>query len=118
MFNESSLSTLVSGAERASTEWIVERPDICIGPVCTLTNLANFGNASFGSNFTNINSDYVTLSNGTSLPFSSLSKYIYNITMVNNNGSPLAYVSWFNKISSFNVTYVTTSSIQVTNGHK
>jgi hypothetical protein len=38
--------------------------------------------------------------------------------MVNNNGSPLAYVSWFNKISSFNVTYVTTSSIQVTNGHK
>ncbi|MGC9182730.1 G1 family glutamic endopeptidase [Caldisphaera sp.] len=119
VFNRSSPATSVSDAERSSAEWIVERPSQCIGLSCNLTTLANFGNVSFGDYFSEINRDYVVLSNGTSLPFGYLSKYLYNITMVNNNGgSPLAYVSWFNDISSFNVIYVTTASKQVTHGHK
>lgn len=118
VFNKSSPPESVSGAEKASAEWIVERPAQCIGISCTLTTLANFGNASFGFDFTNINSDYVTLWNGTSLPFGLLSKYLYNITMVNNNGNPLAYVSYFNGISSFKVSYVTTSSVKVSHGYK
>jgi hypothetical protein len=33
--------------EQASAEWIVERPESCIGSQCTLTSLADFGSATF-----------------------------------------------------------------------
>jgi hypothetical protein len=33
--------------EQASAEWIVERPESCIGGRCTLTSLADFGSATF-----------------------------------------------------------------------
>jgi hypothetical protein len=36
-----------SAPAEASAEWIVERPETCIGEDCTLTSLADFGTATF-----------------------------------------------------------------------
>jgi hypothetical protein len=45
-FTETPLITWSAPAE-ASAEWIVERPETCIGEDCTLTSLADFGTAAF-----------------------------------------------------------------------
>ncbi|SRR5579875_388449 len=49
-----SVAQTVSGAARSSAEWIVERPATCIGTLCRLTTLANFGSPSFTASSTTI----------------------------------------------------------------
>jgi len=43
-----STSARVPGAPRSSAEWIVERPEYCVGQRCWLTTLSKFGTTGFG----------------------------------------------------------------------
>lgn len=78
-------ATAVSGADRSSAEFIVERPEVG----GTLSTLANFGKASFGYSFTSITGTCTATVNGYT---SNIGSFNYeSITMVNNNGQTLAY---------------------------
>lgn len=78
-------ATAVSGADRSSAEFIVERP--AIGS--SLTTLANFKTASFGYSFTGVASTCTTTINGITTSSISGLNY-YSITMVNSKNQTLA----------------------------
>jgi len=98
-------STPVSGAERNSAEWIVERPALCNGIKCTLSNLADFGKAYFGEDYTSVAfTNYATI-NGATEP---IGYFTYtSITMVSGpQGTVLASPSTLSSDgTSFTVTY-------------
>lgn len=78
------MTTVTYSSSLLSAEWIEERPAICFGGVCTLTTLANFGTAHYGSDLTSqTGTNYATLSNS-NLPIGSLNNQ--PITMVNCSG--------------------------------
>jgi len=101
-------ATTVSGADRDSAEWIVERPAIA----GSLTTLANFNVADFGQYYTNVaNTCYFN-----NLILIGNSNWI-SIIMVSNNGQTLASPSSLINGNSFNVTYSSFSSSQSTTPH-
>ncbi|WP_232085603.1 G1 family glutamic endopeptidase [Conexivisphaera calida] len=107
-------ATSVTGADRSSAEWIVERP--AIGG--SLTTLANFGTAHFGLNYTGVSGTCYADINGV---YSNISAFnYYPINMTNNNGQTIAYPSGLlGGGTSFNVTYGSgTSSTSSPHGHK
>ena len=85
-------SSAVSGAEDASAEWIVERPEVCdVLGICTLSSLADFGQAFSGPKYTslpNSQSDVATISGKTG-DISSFSSAkgdaVYEVTMISTN---------------------------------
>ncbi|WP_291764993.1 G1 family glutamic endopeptidase [Caldivirga sp. UBA161] len=91
----------VSGADLSSAECILERPMVN----GHLSTLANFGEAYYGQDYTNIlNTCYATIG-GVTGPFGSFSSVV-SITMVNYNGKVLASPSSLTPDgSSFIVTY-------------
>ena len=77
----------VSGAERSSAEWIVERPALCNIFTCRLSTLANFGSASFGLQYTTAGgTNYATIG-GTNAPISSFNNFA--ITMIASSTGPV-----------------------------
>ena len=77
----------VSGADRSSAEWIVERPSLCFGGNCVLTTLSDFGNSSLGVDYTGSNgTNYARAGNttGTIAEFSNA-----GISMVAGASGPL-----------------------------
>ncbi len=108
----SSPPTQVSGADRSSAEWIVERP--AIGG--SLTTLANFAVAYFGSSYTNVQGTCTAVIGGTSGAISAFN-YV-SITMVNSQGIVLAYPSPLTGSgTSFYVTYGSPTS-STAHGHR
>lgn len=94
--------TAVSGAARSSAECITERPSIG----ASLTNLANFGTAKFGQDYTSSSS--MCYANG--IAFGSFGSAVQQITMVNRKGSVLAQPSSLSSGgSSFYVTWKASS---------
>ena len=103
-WNFTSPLTAVSGADRSSAEWIVERP--AVGG--SLTTLANFGTAEFGQSYTGISGTCTATINGKT---SSISAFNYvSITMVTSTGKLLATPSTLSgEGTSFSVTYVSSA---------
>ncbi len=85
----------VSGAEDATAEWIVERPEVCnILGECSLSSLADFGQAFSGPKYTSLptaQSDVATISGKTG-DISSFSSTkgdtVYEVTMISASASP------------------------------
>lgn len=94
----------VSGAQRSSAEWIVERPELCSVFRCSLTNLANFGTAQFGLDYTGLSGTNTATVNGVSGAISSFPNTAIN--MVNSNGATIDQTSVLTSDgTSFSVTY-------------
>lgn len=93
--------TTVSGALRSDAEWIVERP--AVGG--SLTNLANFGTAYFGQDYTGLNGTNIVTIKGVNYTIAGSPNYV-SITMVNSKGAVLASPSALTADgTSFYVTY-------------
>jgi hypothetical protein len=86
-----STSGSVSNAARSSAEWIVERPEVCMGLHCKLTSLTNFGTSYLGYDYTSLSgTNYATISSALGSIGSFSSSSIHQITMVDNSGKVLA----------------------------
>jgi Peptidase A4 family len=103
----------VSGSKDSSVEWIVERPEICLLTVCSLTSLANFGTVFSGPKYTLLSSsqsDIATI-NGKTGSISSFSSAkgdtVYEVSMYSLNSPtyPLATTSTLVKGRSFSVAW-------------
>ncbi len=81
-----STSSAVSGADRSSAEWVVERPEVCSFS-CSLTTLADFGTGSLGSDYTGVASTNYATVNGVTGPISSFTTAA--ITMVSGSQGPV-----------------------------
>lgn len=72
-------SASVSGAQRSSAEWIIERPELCSAFFCSLATLSNFGTASLSASSATINGS----------PFGISSLIDAAITMVSSSSGPI-----------------------------
>ena len=81
-----STSSAVSGADRSSAEWIVERPEVC-SFTCSLTTLANFGTGDLGSDYTSVSGTNTATLGSTTGPISSFTTAA--ITMVSGSSGPV-----------------------------
>jgi hypothetical protein len=76
-----------------SAEWIEERPETCNIISCSLTTLANFGTADYGSDYTGVpNTEYATIASNNEAIGSFSSSYV-SINMVGSSGSTIAQTS-------------------------
>lgn len=100
-----STSAAVSGAERSSAEWIVERPEVCSGRSCSLTTLSDFGVASLGSDYTGVSGTGSATISGVTGTISSFTTAA--ITMVSGSSGPVLAEpgSLSSDGTSFQVTY-------------
>jgi hypothetical protein len=102
--NAYSTTGSVSGAERSSAEWIVERPEVCSIFRCQLTTLANFGAAEFGSDYTSVSGTNFATVGGLTGSISALGGTAIN--MVSMSGSLLDRANGLSGDgTSFTVTY-------------
>lgn len=81
-----STSSAVSGAERSSAEWIVERPEVC-SFTCSLTTLSDFGVGNLGSDYTGVAGTSAATVGGTTGPITSSTNAA--ITMVSGSSGPV-----------------------------
>ncbi|MGH2639094.1 MAG: G1 family glutamic endopeptidase [Rhabdochlamydiaceae bacterium] len=80
--------TVVYKSSEFSAEWIDERPEVCTLHGCHLSNLASFGTANYGTDFTSIsNTNYATIGVVTG-PIGTFTHA--SITMVTPKGATLA----------------------------
>ncbi|SRR5579863_5146179 len=102
-----SASASVSGAQRTSAEWIVERPALCTGGVCRLSTLANFGTGYLGQDSTGVTGTNYAMINGVNESMGYSSFTTAAITMVASSTGPiLAQPSGLSiDNTSFTVTY-------------
>lgn len=111
----SSKTQAVSGAAQSSAEWIVERPSLCNAFHCSLSTLADFGTAQFGSVYTSVAGTSEATVNGVRQAIGSFSSSVAEITMVSNNGTPLAQPSALSSDgTSFTINYVASSTTTTT----
>ena len=76
-----------------SAEWIEERPETCNFFSCSLTTLANFGTADYGSDYTGVpTTEYATIASNTGAIGSFSPSYV-SINMVDSSGSTIAQTS-------------------------
>jgi Peptidase A4 family len=82
-----SSSSTVAGAQRSSAEFIVEAPETCLLK-CSLTKLANFGTAGFGSDNTGVSGMNCGVAvNGVMASLGSYGSAVQSITMVSRGSS-------------------------------
>ncbi len=93
--------TVTYTSSQQSAEWIEERPSIA----GSLTTLANFGTAQYGTGYTSVpNTNYATIGGSTSAAIGSFP--YQSITMLNNPGRIIAQPSTLTYSgTSFTVTY-------------
>jgi len=94
----------VVSASRNSAEWIVERPEICNGQRCVLSQLADFGQASFDSSEpSRTRVEYATVGDST---LSLKSLHINALTIIDGRrGTILAEPSPISEDGGFSVAY-------------
>jgi hypothetical protein len=99
----SSPYTIVNGADRSSAEWITEAPS----SGHTILPLADYGTAYFGPNYVNNQAGNGATVNGQSggIAELSLNYSVYQINMVQRNGSLMAQTSSLQGTDSFYVTW-------------
>jgi len=95
--------TSVSGADRSSAEWITEAP----ASGNTILPLADFGTAYFGPDYVHNQAGNGATVNGQSGNIGTLSSYytVYQINMVQRNGSLMAQTSSLQGTDSFYVSW-------------
>ncbi len=75
-------------SSQKSSDWVEERPELCSGSSCSLTTLASFGTAYYGSDNTGVpGTNFANMGSGTE-PISSMPG-VTSITMVSENGRTL-----------------------------
>ncbi len=113
--NDAYSTVVYYNSSELSGEYIEERPMLCSLFMCRLTNLANFGKAYFGTDYTHLPaSDYATI-NGAHADIGALDHQ--NLTMVTTTGRVLASPSALTTDgTSFTMTYG--SSGGSSGGHK
>ncbi len=112
---ESFTKIVTYNSSELSGEWVEERPEICTGVICQLTNLADFGTAYYGLGYTAIpQTEYATVA-GNTLQIGALPHE--NFTMVTSSGSVLASPSALTyNGTSFTVTYEGSSTTSTHHG--
>lgn len=98
-----SLTKAVSGAQRSSAEWIIERPTVCYGSSCSLTLLADFKTTNWRNDKATISGFTGYIGQFQKIPTDSV--YVINMVSSPPSSALLAFTSSLRSYGDFSITW-------------